>query len=126
MSGGLFGFTSFVPETTYKPEEQLKVGQGYNVLKADHEPIYAETKSKFQELHQPMNEIDQTKELKAFSINDFGRTMDGTYRLCASHYNGLRDNEKEYPYGTQVFFPQSFPNHYYNPNKFSPLFLALK
>ena len=24
MSGGLFGYTSYYPETTYKPEEQIK------------------------------------------------------------------------------------------------------
>jgi hypothetical protein len=126
MSGGLFGFTSFIPETTYKPEEQLKVGQGYNVLKADHEPIYAETKLKFQELYQPINEIDKTKELNEFPINDFGRTMHQTYGLNASYYNGLSDKNKEYPYGTQINIPQSFPNHFYNTNKFSPLFLALQ
>jgi hypothetical protein len=126
MSGGLFGFTSYYPETTYKPEEQLKVGQGYNVLKANHDEVYNETKNKFQELHQPINEIDQNKPMNDFSINDFGRTMDGTYRLNASYYNGLNDNAKEYPYGTQIHYPQSYPNHYYNTNKFSPVYLALK
>jgi len=126
MSAGLFGFTSYYPETTYIPEEQLKVGQGYNVLKADHEPLYSETKNKFQELYQPIKEIDHNQNLKEFSINDLGRTMHGSYGLNASHYNGLRDDKKEYPYGTQVFYPQSFPNHYYNTQKFSPVFLALQ
>ena len=126
MSGGLFGFTSYYPETTYIPEEQLKVGQGYNVLKADHEPLYSETKNKFQEIYQPIKEIDHNQNLKEFSIKDLGRTMQGSYGLNASHYNGLRDDKKEYPYGTQVFYPQSFPNHYYNTQKFSPVFLALQ
>ena len=103
-----------------------KVGQGYNVLKADHEPLYSETKNKFQELYQPIKEIDYNQNLKEFSTNDIGRTMHGSYGLNASHYNGLRDDKKEYPYGTQVFYPQSFPNHYHNTQKFSPVFLALQ
>ncbi len=126
MSGGLFGFTSYYPETTYKPEEQIKAGQGYNFLKANHDEIYNETKNKFQQLEQPISEINQDKKMNDFSINDFGRTMHQTYGLNASHYNGLTDNVKEYPYGTQKFFPQTFPNHFYNPNKFSPVYLAFK
>lgn len=122
----LFGFTSFVPETTDIPEEQLKVGQGYNVLKKDHEQIYEETKTKFQELYQPIKKIDLTKDLNEFPVNDIGRTMHGTNRLNASYYSDLKDDVKEYPYGTQVFYPQSYPNHFYNVNKFSPLYLALK
>jgi len=125
MSGGLFGFTNYMPETTYKPEEQLKIGQGYNVLKAEHEEVYAETKLKFQELKQPISEIKYDKPLQDFPINDIGRTMHQTYGLNANHYNGLTDNLKEYPYGTQKFYPQSFPNHFYNNNKFSPVYLAL-
>ena len=75
MSGGLFGFTNYMPETTYKPEEQIKPGQGYNVLKAEHEEVYAETKLKFQELKQPISEIKYDKPLQDFAINDFSRTM---------------------------------------------------
>ena len=52
--------------------------------------------------------------------------MHQTYGLNASYYNGLSDKNKEYPYGTQIHIPQSFPNHFYNTNKFSPLFLALQ
>ena len=125
MSGGLFGFTTYFPQTKDKPEEYLKAGQGYNFLKANHDEIYSETKNKFQELKQPIKEVDYTQDLKDFSINDIGRTMDGTYRLNANYYNGLRDNDKEFPYGTEKYIPQSYPNHYYNPNKFSPLFVAL-
>ncbi len=86
--------------------------------------MYSETKNKFQNLYQPVKAIDHNQNLKEFSIKDIGRIMDGTYRLNASHYNGLRDDKKEYPYGTQVFYPQSFPNHFYNTYKFSPAFLA--
>lgn len=126
MSGGLFGFTSSTPQTTYNEKEQMKIGAGYNFLRADHEPIYQETKEKFQELYQPIKEINATKELKPFTINDIGNTMQPAYGLNASYYSGLIGNEKEKPYGTEIFIPQSFPNHMYNPQKFSPIFLALK
>ena len=124
MSGGLFGKTSYMPETSYKPEEWMKVGQGYSVLKADHDDVYKETKDNFQELKQPIKEFDLTKDLKEFPSNDYGRTLDGSYRLNASYYNDLRSKEQEKPYGTEVFYPQSFPNHFYNTQKFSPTFLA--
>ena len=41
---GLFGFTSYYPETNEKPvEEQLKAGQGCNVFKPDNDSVYYET-----------------------------------------------------------------------------------
>ena len=83
---GLFGRTSFMPETSYKPEEWIKAGQGYSVLKADHDDIYKETKDKFQELKQPIKEFDYTRNLNSFPSNDYGRTLEGTYRLNASYY----------------------------------------
>jgi len=123
---GLFGYTSYYPETTYNEKEQLKAGQGYNFLKLDHEPVYAETKLKFQELYQPIKEVDQTGDLKPFTINDIGRTYDPTYRLNASYYSGLIGKENDKPFGTEIYIPPSYPNHYYNTQKISPLYLALK
>jgi hypothetical protein len=125
MSGGLMGFTSFMPETSYKPEEQIKPGQGYNILRAEHEEVYKETKNKFQELKQPISEIKYDKPLQDFAINDFSRTMHQTYGLNASYYNGLTDNKKEYPYGQEKYIPEAYPNYYYNTHKFSPVYLAL-
>ena len=46
-------------------------------------------------------------------------------RLNNSFYNGLSINDKHYSYGQQVYIPESYPNHYYNTNMFSPLFLAM-
>ena len=124
---GLFGFTSYYPETTEKPvEEQLKAGQGYNVFKPEHDPVYYETKTKFQELYRPIKEVDNTKELKEYPINNIGRTFDPLYRLNASYYNGLIGKANEKPYGTEIYIPQSYPNHFYNTNKFSPTFLAFQ
>lgn len=124
MSGGLFGFTSFMPTTSYKPEEWIKPGQGYNVLKADHETVYAETKDKFQELKQPIKEVNYTQDLKDFTYNDYGRTYHPTYGLNASYYNGLVGKADEKPFGTEVYIPQSYPSHFYNTQKFSPAFIA--
>lgn len=123
---GLFGFTTYFPETTYKPDEWMKAGQGYNVLRADHEPVYYETKAKFQELYQPIREVDMDKDLKQFPINNIGRTLDPTFGLNASYYNTLIGKENEKPYGTEIYRPQSYPNHYYNTQQYSPVFLALK
>lgn len=127
MSGGLFGRTNtdYISEYTYIPTEQLKAGEGYNVLRADHEPIYKETKDKFQELYQPIKEFDNTKDLKPFTINDIGRTMHGSYGLNASYYNSLIKKQDDKPYGTEIHIPPSYPNHYYNTRKFSPVFVAL-
>ena len=82
---GLFGKTSYMPETSYKPEKRIKAGQGYSVLKADHDDVYKETKDNFQELKQPIKEFDLTKDLKEFPSNDYGRTLDGSYRLNAQY-----------------------------------------
>lgn len=123
---GLFGFTSFYPETTVKPEEQIKPGQGYNIVYLDHQPVYAETKEKFQELYQPIKEIEIPTELNDFSINDIGRTYDPTFGLNASYYSGLIGNLNQKPYGTEIYRPPAYPNHAYNTQKFSPAYIALQ
>ena len=38
---------------------------------------------------------------------------------------GLATDDKHYSYKQQVYIPESYPNHYYNTNMFSPLFLAM-
>ena len=103
----------------------MKAGQGYNFLKADNDPIYYETKIKYQELYQPIKEVDATKDLKEFSMNDISKTFDPSYRINASYYNELIGKGQEKPYGTEVYFHQSYPNHFYNTQKFSPIFVAL-
>ncbi len=120
----LFGYTSYYPETKYIPEEWIKAGPGYNVLIPEHQPVYAETKNKFQELYQPIKEVEIPKVLGSFTINDIGRTLDPTYGLNASFYNGLIGKENEKSYAREIFIPQAYPNHYYNTQKFSPVFLA--
>ena len=125
MSGGLFGYTSFYPETTINEKEQLKVGQGYNFQYMEHSDVYKETKNKYQELLQPIKSLPVPDKLKPFSINDIGRTMNGTYGLNASYYHGLDVGNDDKLFGTEKYIPEAYPNQFYNTQKFSPVFLAL-
>lgn len=129
MSGGLFGFTSYYSETQdFNPQEALKEGGGYGLLKYETEPNYKQTKdinSQIGYLTQPTKTIELDPNLKPFTINDIGRTMDGSYGLNASWYNGLRDKRPEFNYGVERHYPQAYPNHFYNPQKFAPVYTAL-
>jgi len=120
----LFGYTTYYPTTNIDESKWAKVGQGYNLNKVEHEMIYAETKEKFQELYQPIRTSDLTSEIKEFTDNDFSRTMHPTYGLNASYHNGLISKFNDKPYGTEVYIPVAYPNHFYNNQQFSPLFLA--
>ena len=127
MSGGLFGYTSFLLSTQPENANALTAVQGYNFLKYQHEPEYEETKYLFGDdnAYQRIRPFQENK-LKAFSINDIGRTYHGTYGLNASYYNGLVNyNEEPMPYGTQINRPSAYPNHYYNTQPFSPAYLGL-
>jgi len=86
--------------------------------------IYADTKDKFQELYQPIRTSDLTSEIKEFTDNDFSRTMHPTYGLNASYHNGLIGKFDDKSYGTEVYIPKAYPNHFYNNQQFSPLFIA--
>ncbi len=120
----LFGYTTYYPITNIDESKWAKPGQGYNINKVEHEKVYAETKDKFQELYQPIRTSDLTSEIKEFTDNDFTRTMHQTYGLNASYHNGLISKFNDKPYGTEVYIPEAYPYHYYNNQKFSPLFLA--
>lgn len=129
MSGGLFGFTSYYSETQdLNTNEALKEGAGYGLLKNETEPNYKQTKDindKIGYLTQPTKKIELEPNLKPFTINDISRTMDWSYGLNASWYHGLRDKLPEFNYGTERYYPQAFPNHFYNPQKIAPVYNAL-
>ena len=40
MSGGLFGYVSYYPETTIDEKKQIKAGEGYNNQYIEHSKIY--------------------------------------------------------------------------------------
>lgn len=130
MSGGLFGgYTSYFPETQdFNPQEALQPGAGYGLLKYETEPNYKETKdinSTIGYLTQPTKTIEFNTNLKPFTINDISRTWDGTNGLNASWYHGLRDKTPDFNYGTELYYPKTYPNHFYNTQKFAPIYNAL-
>jgi len=120
----LFGYTSYFPTTSIDESKWGIVGQGYNVNRIEHQPVYAETKDKFQELYQPIRTPDLTQELKDFTDNNFSRTMHPTYGLNANYHNGVIGKVDDKPYGTEMYYPKAYPNHFFNNNTFSPVFLA--
>ena len=128
MSAGLFGYTlSSYPSTyDYNEKEQLKPGQGYNILKYQADPIYEETLEKRVDIRQPIKYRPVADDLKAFTINDFGRTMDNSYGLFANHYHSKNDNNTNKGYGTEKYIPPSYPARYYNTYKNSATYLGLK
>ena len=115
MSGGLFGYTlSSYPSTyDYNEIEQLKPGQGYSILKYQYDPIYKETLEKRVDIRQPIKYRPVADDLKAFTINDFGRTMDNSYGLFANHYHSKNDTPH-------------YPARYYNSYKNSATYLGMK
>ena len=129
MSGGLFGYTSFYSETQdLNSKEALKNGAGYGLLKYETEPNYKETtdiNDKYGYLTQPIKIIENPENLKPFTINDISRTMDATYGLNASYYNGLVGKGNDFSYGRELYIPPTYPNHYYNTQKFAPIYTAL-
>lgn len=128
MSGGLFGYTSFFSQTqNFNPDESLKEGAGYGLLKYETEPNYEETKRKndlYGYLTQPTT-IHHENPLEPFKINSIGRETHPTYGLNASYYNGLLGKVNDKPFGTEVFFPKAYPDHFYNPYKNSPTYLGI-
>ena len=102
-------------------DEYYKVG--YNVPWLQNMENYKETKDKFGE-YPKVNKIVIQDEFKEFTINDVAAQFQPMARVNNSFYNGV-PNDKHYSYGQQVYIPESYPNHYYNTNMFSPVFLAM-
>lgn len=128
MSGGLFGRTEFFSTTqNFNPDEALKEGGGYGLLKYETEPNYEETKrvnDLYGYLTQPTT-IHHENPLQPFKINSIGRETHPTYGLNASYYNGLLGKVNDKPFGTEVFFPKTYPQHFYNPWKSSPTYIGI-
>ena len=84
---------------------------------------FQETKEKFGE-YPKVNKTVIPDEFKDFTINDIAAQFQPMARLNNSFYNGV-PNDKTYLYKQEVYIPESYPNHYYNTNMFSPLFIAM-
>ena len=120
----LFGYTN--PDIINRHQKEIKEEYykvGYNVPWLQNMENYKETKEKFGE-YPKVNKIVIQDEFKEFTINDVAAQFQPMARVNNSFYNGV-PNDKHYSYGQQVYIPESYPNHYYNTNMFSPVFLAM-
>jgi hypothetical protein len=64
------------------------------------------------------------EKLNDFTINSISANFKPEAGLFNNFYNGLTKDEKHYSYGQEIYIPPSYPNHFVNTNKFSPLYLA--
>ena len=122
--GSLFGYTSPDIINRYQNDNNDDSTRGYQISWVRSMENFKETKEKFGE-YPKVNKTVIPDEFKDFTINDVAAQFQPMARLNNSFYNGLAINDKHYSYGQEVYIPESYPNHYYNTNMFSPLFLAM-
>ena len=120
----LFGYTTPDFLSRYPKETQSDGTNIYNGSWVKRMENFQETKEKFGE-YPKVNKTVIQDEFNDFPINDVAANFQPMARLNNSFYNGLAIDDKHYSYKQQVYIPESYPNHYYNTNMFSPLFLAL-
>ena len=121
----LFGYTN--PDFLSRHQDEIKdeyYKVGYTVPWLQKMENFEETKEKFGE-YPKVNKTVIPDEFKEFTINDAAAQFQPMARLNNSFYNGLAIDDKHYSYKQQVYIPESYPNHFYNTNMFSPLFLAM-
>ena len=119
----LFGYTSPDILNRYQKDNNDDSTTGYQISWVRSMENFKETKEKFGE-YPKVNKTVIPNEFNDFPINDIAANFQPMARLNNSFYNGVQ-NDKHYSYGQQVYIPESYPNHYYNTNMFSPLFLAM-
>ena len=120
----LFGYTN--PDILSRHQNEVKdeyYKVGYSVPWLQKMDNFEETKNIFGE-YPKLNKTVITNEFNDFPINDIAANFQPMARLNNSFYNGV-PNDKTYLYKQEVYIPDSYPNHYYNTNMFSPLFLAM-
>ena len=120
----LFGYTNPDFLSRRQTETQSDGTNIYNGSWVKRMENFQETKEKFGE-YPKVNKTVIQNEFNDFPINDIAAQFQPMARLNNSFYNGLAIDDKHYSYGQQVYIPESYPNHFYNTNMFSPLFLAM-
>lgn len=121
----LFGYTN--PDILSRHQNEIKdeyYKVGYSVPWLQKMENFKETKEKFGE-YPKVNKTVIPDEFKDFTINDAAAQFQPMARLNNNFYNGLAIDDKHYSYKQQVYIPEAYPNHFYNTNMFSPVFLAL-
>jgi hypothetical protein len=120
----LFGYTNPDFLSRRQTETQSDGTNIYNGSWVKRMENFQETKEKFGE-YPKVNKTVIQNEFNDFPINDIAAQFQPMARLNNSFYNGLAIDDKHYSYKQQVYIPESYPNHFYNTNMFSPLFLAM-
>jgi hypothetical protein len=119
----LFGYTNPDILSRHQKDNNDDSTRGYTISWLQKMDNFEETKEKFGE-HPKVNKMVIPNEFNDFPINDIAANFQPMARLNNSFYNGV-PNDKTYLYKQEVYIPDSYPNHYYNTNMFSPLFLAM-
>lgn len=119
----LFGYTN--PDYLNKHQEEIKDGERpLKISWLTSMENFKETKDKFCE-YPYVNKTTFPQEYNDFTINDIAKQFDPVMRLNNSFYNGVQNEDKHYSYGQQIYIPESYPQHFINTNKFSPLYIAM-
>ena len=119
----LFGYTNPDILNRHQKDNNDDSTRGYTISWLQKMDNFEETKNIFGE-YPKLNKTVITNEFNDFPINDIAANFQPMARLNNSFYNGV-PIDKHYSYNQQVYIPESYPNHYYNTNMFSPLFLAM-
>ena len=119
----LFGYTNPDILSRHQKDNNDDSTRGYTISWLQKMDNFEETKNIFGE-YPKLNKTVITNEFNDFPINDIAANFQPMARLNNSFYNGV-PNDKTYLYKQEVYIPDSYPNHYYNTNMFSPLFLAM-
>lgn len=124
MSGGLFGRTEYFPTTdNYQGSISTFTGGGYRLLKPETEPNYEQTKR----INDQIGYLTQSTKtlienpLEKFKVNEIATNFHLQSSLNASYYNGLIGKVDDFEYGRELYFPKTYPNHFYNPQKSAPV-----
>ena len=119
----LFGYTSPDILNRHQKDNNDDSTRGYTISWLQKMDNFEETKNIFEE-YPKLNKTVIPNEFNDFPINDIAANFQPMARLNNSFYNGV-PNDKTYLYKQEVYIPDSYPNHFYNTNMFSPLFLAI-
>jgi hypothetical protein len=119
----LFGYTNPDFLNRHQKETQSDGTHQFNGSWVKRIENFEETKNKFGE-YPKVNKTVIPDKFNEPTINDVAKQFHPVSFLFNGRYNNLSDDKKEYLYRQQVYIPVTYPNHFYNTNPFSPLYLA--
>ncbi len=119
----LFGYTNPDVLSRHKKETPSDGTHMYNGSLVQRMENFKDIKEMFGEYPRVNIQVLPT-EFKDFTINSISANYKPEAGLFSNFYKGLAKDEKQYSYRQQVYIPPSYPQHFINTNKFSPLYLA--